>query len=159
MLSVQFASLAKEVFLSLVILFSASMTPAGQNNIPKPSSWSGILVSSSCNADEAFAESPECAKDVPGARLALYDDTNRVTYSLEPQGSVGAHLGDTVTVRGTLNADTIQVASVAPMSIGLATGQKAPAFSARDQFGRVQTLDTLKGANGTVVLFFRSADW
>jgi len=44
-------------------------------------------------------------------------------------------------------------------SIGLAIGLKAPAFSARDQFGRQQTLETLKGPKGTVLLFFRSADW
>src|SRR3989442_8883185 len=37
----------------------------------------------------------------------------------------------------------------------IAVGQRAPAFSLRDQFGRVQTLDTLKGRNGTVLLFFR----
>jgi hypothetical protein len=132
---------------------------AGQNKTTKSGSWSGILVSSSCNADEAFAESPECTKDVPGAKPALYDDTNRVIYGLEPQEKVVAHLGDTVTVRGTLDDDTIQMASIELMSIGLAAGQKAPAFSVRDQFGRVQTLDTLKGANGTVLLFFRSADW
>lgn len=159
MRSVQFESLTKQILVSLALLSLASITPAGQSNNLKPSSWSGVLVSSSCNADEAFAESPECTKDVPGAKLALYDDTNRTVYSLEPQESVTAHLGDAVTVRGILDADTIQVASVALMSIGLATGQKAPAFSARDQFGRVQTLDTLKGANGTVLLFFRSADW
>ena len=64
-----------------------------------------------------------------------------------------------MTVRGTLDGDTIQVASIELMSIGLAVGQKAPAFSLHDQFGRIQTLDTLKGANGTVLLFFRSADW
>jgi hypothetical protein len=150
----------KRFFLYLVTLFSiAHVAVAGQNNTPKAGSWSGILVSSSCNADEAFAESPECAKDVPGARLALYDDTNRVMYGLEPQEKVVAHLGDTVTVRGTLDEDTIHVASTELMSIGLAVGQKAPAFSVRDQFGRMQTLDTLKGANGTVLLFFRSADW
>jgi hypothetical protein len=80
-------------------------------------------------------------------------------YGLEPQESVVAHLGDTVTVRGVFDTDTIQVTSIALMSIGLATGQQAPAFSARDQFGRLETLDTLKGANGTVLLFFRSADW
>jgi peroxiredoxin len=45
------------------------------------------------------------------------------------------------------------------MSIGLPVGQKAPAFSARDQLERTQTLDTLKGRSGTVLLFFRSADW
>jgi hypothetical protein len=68
-------------------------------------------------------------------------------------------LGDTVSVRGTLDEDTIQVASVELMSIGLAVDQKAPPFSVRDQFGKLQTLDTLKGTNGTVLLFFRSADW
>jgi hypothetical protein len=80
-------------------------------------------------------------------------------YGLEPQEKVVAHLGDTVTIRGTLDSDKIQLASIDLMSIGLAVGQKAPAFSVRDQFGRTQTLDTLKGANGTVLLFFRSADW
>jgi hypothetical protein len=157
--SVQSAPLTRHFFLWLALFCLAPLTLAGQANNAKPSSWSGVLVSSSCNADEAFAESPECTKDVPGAKLALYDDTDRVMYGLELQKAVGTHLGDTVTVRGVLNADTIQVTAVALMSIGLAIGQKAPAFSARDEFGRVQTLDTLKGANGTVLLFFRSADW
>jgi hypothetical protein len=121
--------------------------------------WSGTLVSSSCNADEAFAESPECTKSVPGAKLTLYDDTNRVVYSLEPQELVSARLGDSVTVHGILDADTIHLTAIEPMTIGLAVGQKAPAFSIRDQFGKIQTLETLKGANGTVLLFFRSVDW
>ncbi len=160
MRSVRADSSTKRFFLFLVALISfAPLAVGGQNNTTKSGAWSGILVSSSCNADEAFAESPECLKNVPGAKLSFYDDTNRVMYGLEPQESVVAHLGDTVTVRGTLEGGTIQLASIELMSIGLATGQRAPAFSARDQFGRVQTLDTLKGANGTVLLFFRSADW
>jgi cytochrome oxidase Cu insertion factor (SCO1/SenC/PrrC family) len=44
-------------------------------------------------------------------------------------------------------------------SIGPQVGEKAPAFTARDQFGHEQTNETLKGPNGTVLLFFRSADW
>jgi hypothetical protein len=147
------------LFCVAAMLFTASLSLAGQNNPTKPGSWSGVLVTSACNADEAFNESPECFKNVPGAKIALYDDTNRVMYSLEPQDKVTAHLGDTVTVRGALDDDTIQVASTELMSIGLAVGQKAPNFSARDEFGHVQTLDTLKGPNGTVLLFFRSADW
>ena len=95
---------------------------------PNSGAWSGVIVYSSCNADEAFAESPECFRAAPGARLALYDDTNRVE-------------------------------SLDLLSIGLAVGQKAPPFSLRDQAGRRETLETLKGANGTVLLFFRSADW
>jgi peroxiredoxin len=38
-------------------------------------------------------------------------------------------------------------------------GAKAPDFSVRDQFGHHQSLAALKGKNGTVLLFFRSADW
>jgi hypothetical protein len=47
---------------------------------------------------------------------------------------------------------------VAP-SAGLEVGLQAPAFVLPDQFGRQQSNDTLKGAKGTVLLFFRSADW
>ena len=125
----------------------------------KPSVWSGVIVYSSCNADEVFNESPECYKSAPGASLALYDDTDRVMYGLDPQGKIGGRLGEVVTIRGTLDEDTIHVAQIEPLSIGLAVGQKAPVFSLPDQFGNVQTLDSLKGKNGTVLLFFRSADW
>lgn len=44
-------------------------------------------------------------------------------------------------------------------SIGLQVGSNAPAFSLLDQFDRPQSNETLKGSNGTVLLFFRSADW
>jgi hypothetical protein len=159
MLSVRTDAAANRIFLYLLLFSIALLALAQQDHATKPGAWSGVLVSSACNADEAFNESPECSRNVPGAKLALYDDTNRVIYSLDPQERVAVHLGDTVTVRGTLNGDTIQLASIDLMSIGLAVGQKAPAFSVHDQLGRTQTLDTLKGATGTVLLFFRSADW
>ncbi len=43
--------------------------------------------------------------------------------------------------------------------VGLPVGAKAPRISLRDQFGRTQTNETLKGTKGTILLFFRSADW
>ncbi|MGH9742902.1 MAG: hypothetical protein ACRD51_11180 [Candidatus Acidiferrum sp.] len=46
-----------------------------------------------------------------------------------------------------------------PSPISLADGQKAPEFHAIDQFGHEQSNQTLKGSAGTVLLFFRSADW
>jgi hypothetical protein len=141
------------------LLFLPLLSAWAQNSQPIPGSWTGTIVYSSCNADEAFAESPECFKNAPGAKLALYDDTNRVMYGLEPQELAAGHLGDTVTLRGRLDADVIRVSSLQLLSIGLAVGQKAPDFSARDQSGQLQTLDTLKGPHGTVLLFFRSADW
>lgn len=44
-------------------------------------------------------------------------------------------------------------------SIGLPVGSNTPAFSFLDQFGHPQSNETLRGPNGTVLLFFRSADW
>jgi hypothetical protein len=152
----------KRGLLSMAVLcLAASLAVGGQRNQAKSGAWSGTMVYSSCDADEAFAESPECYKAAPGAEFSLYDDTSRVMYSLEPQGLVTGHLGDSVTVHGTLDeaTATIHVASIERMSIGLAVGQKAPPFSLRDEFGRTQTLETLKGEKGTVLLFFRSADW
>ncbi len=46
-----------------------------------------------------------------------------------------------------------------PPSVGLEIGQQAPAFALTDQFGHEQSNETLKGSKGTVLLFFRSADW
>ena len=48
---------------------------------------------------------------------------------------------------------------VVPPSVGLKIGQQAPAFALRDQFGYERSDQTLKGSKGTVLLFFRSADW
>jgi hypothetical protein len=48
--------------------------------------------------------------------------------------------------------------AVAP-SVGLDIGRQAPAFVLPDQFGHEQSNETLKGSKGTVLLFFRSADW
>ena len=159
-LSVKTERIARDFLLYLMALSCvASLTLAAENSTRNSRSWSGILVSSSCNADEAFFESPECNRLVPGAKLSLYDDTNRVVYDLRPQDKIAFHTGDAVTVRGKLDGDGIRIASIEPMSIGLAVGQKAPRFAVRDQFGRVETLETLMGRNGTVLLFFRSADW
>jgi len=144
----------------IAILAVVALPLLAQKNEATDGTWSGTLLYSSCNADEAFNEAPDCTKDiVPGAKLSLYDDTSRVMFRLEPEEKVIGHAGDSVTVRGKLDGETIRVDSVAPLAIGLVVGQKAPSISARDQFGQVQTLDTLKGKKGTVLLFFRSADW
>lgn len=42
---------------------------------------------------------------------------------------------------------------------GPAVGQAAPGFSARDQEGRNQTLKSVMGPKGALLVFFRSADW
>lgn len=43
--------------------------------------------------------------------------------------------------------------------LGPQVGGKAIGFELMDQFGRSQTLATLAGPNGTMLVFYRSADW
>lgn len=146
---------------TVAFLCVSGLALATQNDNPNSGSWSGVIINGDCTADEAFAEAAKCIrKGVSGAKLALYDDTIRQVYILEPQDLAVGHLGDSVIVTGTLDGNTIRVQTLKMhTSIGLAVGQKAPDFSASDQFGQQQTLETLKGPKGTALLFFRSADW
>ena len=145
---------------ALALLFVYSLALAAQDGTTNSGTWSGIIINSGCTVDEAYAESAKCTEKVPGAKLVLYDDTTRAIYDLDPQAQAVGHLRDSVTVQGVLEGSTIHVSALRLLnSIGLPVVQNAPAFSARDQFGQVQTLDSLKGSHGTVLLFFRSADW
>jgi len=140
--------------------FAFSLALTGQSSLKTAGTWSGVIINSGCTVDEAFAEAPKCTDKLRGSKLVLYDDTTRQIFDLEPQTQAAGHLGDAVTVRGALEGTIIQVSSLGLLtSIGLSTGQKAPPLSARDQFGREQTLESLKGLQGTILLFFRSADW
>jgi AhpC/TSA family len=42
---------------------------------------------------------------------------------------------------------------------GPAVGQPVPDFSLQDQNGRTQTVKSISGPRGTMLVFFRSADW
>jgi hypothetical protein len=43
--------------------------------------------------------------------------------------------------------------------LGPQVGASAIDFELTDQFGRTQTLATIAGPTGTMLVFFRSADW
>lgn len=146
--------------LTFALALSLSVPVSGQSDMHNSTSWSGVIINSGCTLDEAFAEAAKCTDKVPGVKLVLYDDTTRQIFDLDPQDKAIGHLGDGVTVAGTLEGNAIHVSSLELLTaIGLPVGQKAPAFSLADQFGHEQTLESLKGPHGTVLLFFRSADW
>ena len=50
-------------------------------------------------------------------------------------------------------------ASSANWTTGPEVGQRLPAIAALDQHGERRTFDDVKGPNGALVFFFRSADW
>ena len=144
----------------LVLSLLASLLLMAQTPNSAPAAWSGVIINAGCTADEAFAEAAKCTENQPGAKLVLYDDTTRQIFQLDPQSKAAGRLGDSVVVRGTLAGDTIRVSSLERLTdIGLPAGAKAPAFSLRDQNGQEHSLASLKGTHGTVLLFFRSADW
>jgi hypothetical protein len=43
--------------------------------------------------------------------------------------------------------------------VGPRVGAAAPEFSGADQFGKAQTLQSVMGPQGVMLVFFRSADW
>lgn len=44
-------------------------------------------------------------------------------------------------------------------ALGPQVGDRVPDFSLPDQKGKLQTLESIRGPNGTMLLFHRSADW
>lgn len=150
----------KQLFAAIFAFFVACGMFAAQSEVPKTGEWSGVIVNGICTPDDAFAEAAKCTDATPGGSLALYDDTIRQVYLLDPQDQAKGHVGDSVTIQGSLRGNSLHVDSLKMFAeVGLRPGQKAPEFAARDQFGNTQTLETLRGSKGTVLLFYRSADW
>ena len=56
-------------------------------------------------------------------------------------------------------AVTAVLAQVDINALGPQVGQPAVAFRLTDQRGVARTLDTVAGPKGTMLVFFRSADW
>ena len=53
----------------------------------------------------------------------------------------------------------LAAAQMPPAKTGPAVGAPIPAFEAADQNGKPRTFADLRGPNGLVLLFVRSADW
>ena len=105
------------------ILLVAILAVTGRSETTNSVSWSGVIINASCTVDEAFAEAAKCTAETPGATLALYDDTIRQVYALDPQDQAKGHLGDSVTVQGTMEGSAIRVASIRLFSeVGLRAG-------------------------------------
>lgn len=49
--------------------------------------------------------------------------------------------------------------SAVQIRTGPEIGSAIPRFEAQDQNGRVQTLETIAGPQGAMLVFYRSADW
>jgi hypothetical protein len=68
-------------------------------------------------------------------------------------------LGDYAITPGRRHLSWNRIQCYSSGNAGVAVGKSAPTFQARDQFGKEQTISSLMGRNGLVLVFFRSADW
>ncbi len=64
-----------------------------------------------------------------------------------------------VVLLASISALAAQQAPVNLDAMGPRVGAAAPTFSGIDQFGRTQTLGSVSGEQGVMLVFFRSADW
>ncbi len=62
-------------------------------------------------------------------------------------------------ILGTVLSVGILAQTPARIQTGPAVGSPIPKFSASDQNGRTQTLESVAGPKGTILVFYRSADW
>lgn len=58
-----------------------------------------------------------------------------------------------------VSAQATPAAASFSAKLGPAVGSKAPTFEAKDQAGNLQSLASLRGPKGLILLFIRSADW
>jgi hypothetical protein len=73
-----------------------------------------------------------------------------VVFLLSPLGAVP--VSEAQDVRAA--REKINVSKLGPQ-----VGQRVPDFSLPDQTGRTQTLQSIMGARGAMLVFMRSADW
>ena len=66
------------------------------------------------------------------------------------------HVPNTSVIRTLL---LLPLMGVAAIKTGPEIGNAVPAFSLPDQNGRVQTLASIAGPKGAMLVFYRSADW
>jgi Protein of unknown function (DUF5818) len=97
-------------------LFSAALTTAADGT------WTGYISDSNCGAkganEKAAQCTTKCVKD--GAKYVFVNDADKKVYVIDAQDKVAAHAGHHVTVKGTVDGDTLKLDSI---EMAAATGK------------------------------------
>ena len=90
------------------VLITSALAFAGEG------SWTGYIVDDKCGVKAAHEGSEDCtAKCVKqGAKLVFVNDADKKVYAIADQDKVSAHAGHHVSVKGSVEGDTLTVASV-----------------------------------------------
>ena len=94
-----------------VMLFAGALAIAADN------SWTGWISDSQCgvkgaNDKAGTAEcTTKCVKE-HGAKYVFVNDADKKVYVVDAQDKVAAHAGHHVTVKGTVEGDTLKLTSI-----------------------------------------------
>ena len=89
-------------------LFAAALTMAADGT------WTGYISDSNCGAKGADDKARECTiKCVKGgAKYVFVNDADKKVYVVDAQDKVADHAGHHVTVKGTVDGDTLKLESI-----------------------------------------------
>jgi hypothetical protein len=80
----------------------------------KTGTWKGIVTDQMCAQKGVKLDDADCAAKCVGmgSKYALYDASTKKVYVLNPQDQAAKHAGHTVTVKGSMDGDTITAQSI-----------------------------------------------
>ena len=89
-------------------LFAAALTMAADGT------WTGYISDSKCGAKGANAQGGECTTRCVngGAKYVFVNDADMKVYVVDAQDKVAAHAGHHVTVKGTVDGETLKLESI-----------------------------------------------
>jgi hypothetical protein len=93
----------------VLVLCAAALTFAGD------SSWTGYISDSMCGAKGANPNHADCATKCVkehGAKYVFVNDADKKVYAIDAQDKVAPHAGHHVTVKGTVNGDSLKLTSI-----------------------------------------------
>jgi hypothetical protein len=90
-------------------LFAGTLAVAASDG-----SWTGYIADSKCGAKAANENARQCTiKCVKeGASYVFVDDADKKVYAIDDQNKVAEHAGHHVTVKGTVDGDTLKLTSI-----------------------------------------------
>jgi len=97
-------------------LFAAALTMAADGT------WTGYISDSNCGAKGANENAGQCTTKCVkgGAKYVFVNDADKKVYVVDAQDKVAAHAGHHVTVKGTVDGDTLKLETI---EMAAATGK------------------------------------
>jgi hypothetical protein len=89
-------------------LFAGVLAMAGDG------SWTGYITDSKCGAKAAHDGSRDCTVKCvqAGAKYVFVNDADKKVYAIDDQDKVAAHAGHHVTVKGSVDGDSLKLTSI-----------------------------------------------